>query len=680
MLVTVFFAAYSVILGHLFVIQVLEHEQHLAQAERQHKRRINLPSKRGNILDRRGNPLAVSAEGLDIYAIPEQIKHKNRVAEILSTHLSLPKQALLKRISSSRSFVMVRQKANPIETEKLQQMDLDGIGFIPSSKRYYPRHSLAAQVIGYVGLDEIGLTGLEFKFDSELRGKPGWLVIQRDAKGKPHNLLEYPLSKQTNGCNLRLSIDAEFQEIVEEALRKAVAGSQAKNGCVIAINPHNGQILALANHPSADLNSRDTFRKSDFYNLAINLPYEPGSTIKPLTTGALLATGCIKMDDTVYCEQGVYTFQRRTIRDVHSYGKLSVFEVLVNSSNIGMAKLIRKIPDDKLYKSLRAFGLGTYTGECFSGEDKGTLPLPSNWDPATKTSLGYGYGLLVTPLQMAMAYAALANGGTLYEPELVEEIFDEQGRCQYRFEPRAVRRVLPEKVVSQITRSMVAVVDSGTGRAAAVPGYKVAGKTGTSMKANPGSGYDGSEYISSFGGFFPADDPQLAIFVIINSPSYSQRWGGSCAAPAFSEIIRNTLVSQSEVIDRSRLNLGGPQLRLAVNESLDRTSLPAGHGSSLPSETGSATQSQNQVKTVTMPKLRGLTMRQAVETLTGLGLKVSISGGIQVLKQKPEPGTIMSCGTTCVLQGSPSVQRDNSLALVKTDKIQTSQPIAKGDR
>ncbi|MBN2287911.1 MAG: transpeptidase family protein [Candidatus Glassbacteria bacterium] len=681
LLVSGLFTVYAVVLGHLFVIQVLDHEKHLAEAERQHKRRINLPSKRGQILDCRGDPLAVSAEGLDIYAVPDQIKSKKQVAGILAGHLGIPEQPLLKRISGSRSFVMIRQKVNPAQTEKLQELELDGIGFIPSSKRYYPRHGLAAQVIGYVGLDEDGLTGLEFKYDKQLRGKPGWLVIQRDARGKPHNLLEYPLSEQTNGFSLRLSIEAEFQEIVEEALRRAVTGSGAKNGCIIAVDPDDGRILALANYPSADLNSRDTFRKNDFLNLAINLPYEPGSTIKPLTAAAMLSAGCISMDDTVFCERGVYTFQRRTIKDVHPYGNLSVFKVLVNSSNIGMAKLIRKIPDKKLYRSLRAFGLGSYTGECFSGEDKGLLPLPRDWDPATKTSLGIGYGLLATPLQMTMAYAALANGGTLYEPSLVEEIFDEQGDCRYRFSPRPVRRVLPEEIARQVVRSMVAVVDSGTGRSAAVPGYKVAGKTGTSMKASPGSGYDGAGYISSFGGFFPAEEAQLAIYITINSPSYSLRWGGSCAAPAFSEIISNTLVSQSTVIDRSRLNLGSSQLLMAAVEP-DSPPPATGPGAAAqPSPGLPASKRRTPGSTLTMPKLTGLTMRQAVETLSGLGLKVSISGGIRVLSQKPAPGTVLSRGITCVLQGLQPAKQENSLALAaKAEKHQSSQPTAKGDR
>jgi len=672
------FAGYAVILSHLFVIQVLQHESHLAEAERQHKRRINLPSKRGLILDRRGEPLAISAEGLDVYAVPEQIKDKKAVAGILADHLGLSPERLLDRISCSRSFVMIRQKVNPIDTEKLRQMKLQGIGFIPSSKRYYPRHSLAAQVIGYVGLEEVGLTGVEFKYDNELRGKPGWLVIQRDARGRPHNLLEYPLSKQTNGCNLRLSIEAEFQEIVEQALRRAVTESQAENGCIIAVNPNNGQILALANHPSVNLNSRQTFRKENFLNLAINLPYEPGSTIKPLSTAALLASGTVSMDDTVFCEQGVYTFQKRTIRDVSPYGRLSVFEVLVHSSNIGMAKLIRKISDEELYRKLRAFGLGSYTGECFSGEDKGRLPLPADWDPASKISLGIGYGMLVTPLQMAMAYAALANGGTLYEPSLVEEILNEQGQCLYRFEPRQVRKVLPEETARQITRSMVAAVDSGTGRAAAVPGYKVAGKTGTSMKAVPGAGYDGSGYISSFGGFFPADDPQLAIFVTINSPSYSRRWGGSCAAPAFSEIIRNTLVSQSSVIDRSRLDLGSSKIQLAAAESSNLR--PQLSGSGTTGETPPAENRENPGRTVVVPEIKGLTIRQAVEILTGLGLKVSIAGGIRVLSQKPEAGSRLKRGSICVLQGLPIQQSDNSLAMTEADKLSSSQSTAKGDR
>jgi len=648
-----------VIIGHLYRIQVFSHQRYLAEAELQHKQKIILTPKRGDIFDRNGNPLAISAEGLDVYTVPERIKNKKQVARSLASRLNLDENLLLRRISCKRPFVMIQQKVNPLALRELQEMNLEGVGFIPSPKRYYPRHSLAAQVIGYVGVDEVGLTGVEFSYDSYLCGKPGWLVVQRDARGKPYNTLEYPLRRQTNGYNIRLTLDAEFQEIVEEALRRSVEKSEARNGCVVAVNPHTGEILALANCPSIDLNAGRSFKKGDFYNLATNLPFEPGSTFKTFTASALLAGGHVSLDDSVFCENGVYILRNRVIRDVHPYGHLTVKEVIANSSNIGMSKLIRKIGEKELYRTLRAFGFGAYTGQNFIGEDRGLLPPPAHWDRTTKTSLAIGYGVLATPLQMAMAYASLANGGILYEPALVAEIYDENGNFHYSFKPREIRRVLPEKIVRKITQALIAVVDSGTGTAASVPGFKVAGKTGTSMKADPESGYGGNGYISSFGGFFPAVNPQIAVFITINEPSYSRRWGGSCAAPVFSEIIRNTLLSTSSVIDRGLLSPPCP----TVNTATANDPQPFGRKNQVTPQS-SAEKPRSNYEKIIMPRVTGLSMRKALTVLTELGLKACIEGGVKVCFQSPQPGTELQRGTLCRLMGISSTGETKSYSMV----------------
>ncbi|MEA2063776.1 MAG: penicillin-binding transpeptidase domain-containing protein, partial [Gemmatimonadota bacterium] len=302
-------------------------------------------------------------------------------------------------------------------------------------------------------------------------------------------------------------------------------------------------------------------------------------------------------------------------------------------------------------------------------------------DPQAGLSLGIGYGLLVTPLQMAMAYSVLANGGTLFEPALVEKINDENGKCLYRFKPRPVRQVLPRQVAGLMTRALVAVVDSGTGRAAAVPGYKVAGKTGTSMIVNRGGKYDGSGYIASFGGFFPAHDPQLVIFIIINSPAFHKRWGGSVAAPVFSEIIRNTLVSRSEVIDRSRLDLCKPSTYLAGVDQPGAKPVPGLAGKTAhPSVTHPPEPADRPGRTVIMPKVKGFTMRKAVEQLTELGLQVVLSGHIRVREQQPKPGTSLKPGSTCIITGLTAVRKNNTLALAKKDRNPLSRTNAKGDR
>ncbi len=652
----------ALVMGHLFRIQVLEHQQHLAEADRQHKRKLVLPPRRGDILDRSGRPLALSAEGLNVYAVPEQIKDKRAAARALARSLGLPESQLYRRINRDRPFVMIQQKVNPLELAGLRAQRIEGIGFIPSSKRYYPNHSLAAQIIGFVGLEEEGLAGVEFTFQQELDGEPGWLMVQRDARGKPHDLLGSPVARQVNGRSLRLTIDAELQEIVEDALRHRIEESGARNGCVVAVDPASGRVLALANHPNVDLSAGRGFQRKDFLNLATNMPFEPGSTFKVFVAAALLEGRHAALADSIFCENGSWQLGRRTLRDVHPLGKLSFAGVIEHSSNIGMAKLVQRIPDDQLYRSLRAFGFGAYTGCGFSGEDRGYLPLPAQWSNATKTSLAMGYNVLVTPLQMAMAYAALANGGFLCEPGLVEEVFDEQGRVHSRFQPRQLRRVLPEALVRRLVmEAMVPVVETGTGTAAQVPGFRVAGKTGTSMKANPGGGYGHGGYVSSFGGFFPAEDPQIAIYILINDPDFKHRWGGSCAAPVFSDIIRATLLSGSTVLDRNRLELVRDRRQLAAVPPAAETpdTLPAER--LLPPSAAAAWLPDSSA--LVMPDLTGLSIRRAVSLLDSLELRVAVRGAISVTRQHPQPGTLILPGETVVLTGNLASGGDEIFSL-----------------
>jgi cell division protein FtsI (penicillin-binding protein 3) len=667
----------GLISGHLFRIQVLQRDHYLAEADRQHKRKIVLQPRRGEIQDVNGVPLAVSAEGLDVYAVPSRIKNHSKTAAALASHLGLPFNSIMKKIAQKRPFVMIQQKVNPVKLRKLREMAFSGVGFVPSSKRYYPHHGLAAQLIGYVGVDEVGLAGVEFAQDQRLRGEPGWLVVQRDARNKSYNMLDYPLQQQANGCCISLTIEAEFQEIAEEALRRGVETSGAVNGCVVAVRPSTGEILAMASYPGVDLNTTRSFANGAFQNLAINLPFEPGSTFKPFIASALIGDGHVSLTDSIFCENGSWKLGRRVIRDVHHYGRLSFEDVIAKSSNVGMAKLVQKVDDKRLYRALRSFGFGNYTGSEFSGEDKGRLYQPSRWDRTTKTSLSIGYGLLVTPLQMAMAYAALANGGTLYEPAVVNRITDENGNVHHEFQPRRVRRAAGADVIANVSCAMVKVVEDGTGAAARVAGFPVAGKTGTSMKANPGSGYNGNGYIGSFGGFFPADDPQVAIYVVINEPSFSHRWGGSSAAPVFGEIIRNTMISSSNVLNRSRIGLSDKSLMAAADNSDIKQVSTAPHIQA-PQENG-----QTSPDPTVMPDVRGMPVRKAMSTLMALGLKVKVEGSIRVVSQNPSPESVIKPGVSCTLVGMPAMQgpseKTYSLATQLSSAPDASQRLKQGD-
>ncbi len=457
-------------------------------------------------------------------------------AKLIAPILELPAKAVYRNLVSPKPFVWLQRKVTPTQADKIRALKIDGVGFLKESQRFYPQKELAAQVLGFVGVDSQGLEGIERQYDRIIKGKSRKLFADRDAKGR-HVFVEglQPSDQSRQGNDLLLSIDKNIQHIAEKELQAAVSLSEAKGGTAIVMDPWTGEILASAVCPLFNPNQYSESARESWRNRAVSDIYEPGSTFKTFLVASALEEGIVKPSDMFFCENGSYRVARRVIHDVHAYGWLDVASIIKRSSNIGVSKIGKQLGKEQMYQYIRRFGFTAETGISLPAEQSGFMPSLKNCSEHTQSAISFGQSITVTPLQMVTAYSAIANGGMLMQPQIVKRIVDGAGAVVKQNTPVMKRRVISEKTAG-IMRDMLkqVVAPGGTGTKAAVEGYSVAGKTGTSQKIDQG-GYSHSKIIASFAGFVPADDPRLAIIVLVDEPQ-RMKYGGEIAAPAFSRM------------------------------------------------------------------------------------------------------------------------------------------------
>ena len=625
--------------ARLIVLQIIQHEALVARAERQQLRTITAPAKRGEILDRQGRVLALSVDADSIYAVPTEIRDPERVATLLCDTLQDCDEdavtSLLDRLSSDRAFAYVRRQVSPRDAQRVAALALDSIGFLKENRRFYPNRELAAHLLGYVGIDNQGLHGIEFTYDSEIRGRPGKILIQTDARRRAFSRLERP---PTVGATLELSIDEYLQHIVERELRAAMERYSATGGTVILLEPHTGEILALANEPTFNPNAFAQSTASDRRNRAVQDIYEPGSTFKIVTASAALQEQVIAPDDPVDVSAGMITFGSRRIDDAYRYGTLSFADVIVKSSNVGTIKVGLQVGPDRLGQYARRFGFGQRLSRDFQGESKGIVWDPASMNDSALASMSIGYQVGVTALQMAAAASVVANGGELVEPRVVRAV--RAGGQRMAVPTRAIRRSIDARTAATLTTIMEGVVARGTARRAQIPGYTVAGKTGTSQKLVDGR-YSKSEYNASFVGFVPSRDPVFTALVVIDSPRGEAYGGGAVAAPVFKRVaeaalrhlgIPPTVHPPTPIVTRIPAE---PLPTLAV--SSPRPTVLTSVANLGPGQ-------------LLMPDLRGLSARQALRALGNLGIGAQFHGDGFVIVQHPPPGAPIDRGSPGVLR------------------------------
>jgi len=625
--------------ARLVYLQVISHQDLVSRAERQQMQTPALPAKRGEIVDRRGRLLAYSVDADTIYAVPYEIKDAGRAAAALCgafESCSAKEQvALTERLAADRPFAYVRRRVTPLEARHVAALNLDGIGFMKESRRFYPNKELAAHLLGYVGVDNVGLSGLEATYDKVIRGKEGRLIAQMDARRQTFGgrLERAP----TPGGSLELTLDEQLQHIVERELRAGVEEKRADGGSAIVIDPQTGEILALANWPTFNPNAFNGATELARRNRAVQDIYEPGSTFKVVTIAAALEEDVMPIGTMIDTSPGVIRFAGRVIDEFegHNYGTLSLTDVIVKSSNIGAVKIGLRVGAERFGMYANRFGFGKPTSPDFPGESPGILWSAAKLNDSGLASMSMGYQVGVTPLQMTAAMNAVANGGMWIEPRIVRAVVRDGVRT--RIEPKAKRRVVSSETALEMLPILEAVVERGTAKQAQVPGYTVAGKTGTADKLVNGR-YVGHMQNVSFLGFVPSRNPALTVIVMIDTPRVGSDTGGAVAAPIFRRIAEASLryLGVPPNINPAAPVMVPRREQSHVTPTASPTSLPA----IFTLATGGGSVSL-------IPDLRGMSARDALRTLAKLGLSARVQGKGVVVGQTPAPGSPLERGITC---------------------------------
>ena len=613
--------------GRAFWLQVLQNDHLVKLAEKQHQRIVALTPSRGAIYDQHNAPLAVSIEMDSCYAETRNLESLPDAALKLAPLLGFRVDELQQKLKASRNFVWLSRRMAPELAQKVRDLDLDGIGFVKESKRFYPNSEVAAHVIGFTGTDPGGLEGVEKKYDSTILGNTGFLVTERDALGRDIDQKKGSEGKSgTKGNNVVLTLDKNVQYIAEKELALAVQKNGAKGGIAIVMEPDTGRVLAMANYPTFNPNSYFKYGPGALRNRAISDSFEPGSTFKILLVATALEDHVIRPGDSFNCENGSYSLSGRTIHDTHHYGNLTVPQILKFSSNIGAAKIGGRLGSERLYAGLTGFGIGEKSDIDLPGEASGMLRQQAKWYGIDLATISFGQGVTATALQIASAVSAVANGGNLMKPYLVDRVVDDEGGVLKQFAPQVRRRVISEQTAKTVAGMLEGVVnEGGTGTSAAVDGYRVAGKTGTAQKVDPAThGYSAKKRTASFVGFVPLDKPRLTILVVVDEPTTSP-YGGVVAAPAFSAIAQQTLCYLKVPADRSAMKKKAEPV-LARSEPQPEPEAAEG-GSVEGSEAGS------------MPNFRGMSMRQVLRVMEKRGLNVKLQGSGRAVEQNPPPGS-----------------------------------------
>ncbi len=524
----------------LIWIQIFR-SQHLEKlAKRQHNYSVEIDPIRGTIYDRRGRPLALNIAAYSLYANPRQMTDQDKAKALaeLPRLLGVSQAFIQERLSRDKFFVWIERKLPLPVIEEVKAVKINGLGFIRESKRHYPNDYLAAHVIGFAGIDNHGLEGLELQFDQYLKGESGWMNILRDARQRDL-MMDRGFVPPKDGFHIVLTIDETIQFIAEEALQKAFEQHNALSGTIIVMNPKTGEILALANRPTYQLSRPGESDEASRTNRAIAHVYEPGSVFKIVAATAALEEDVFKESDIIFCENGSYKVGNHILHDHGSHGKLTFQQVIEQSSNIGTTKVAQKMGAEIFYKYAKRFRFGSLTGIDLKGEVGGVLKHPSRWSATTIGALPIGHEVTVTPLQMVCAVSAVANGGVYMKPFMVKYITDHQEIVIQEFQPQAVDRVMTPETSERLKKILQGAVEIGTGKRARVKGVAVAGKTGTSQKVVGGQ-YSHDKYFASFIGFAPVEDPKIAAVVMFDEPHPSY-FGGTVAAPVFQEMLVDTL-------------------------------------------------------------------------------------------------------------------------------------------
>ncbi|MFA5322302.1 MAG: penicillin-binding protein [Smithella sp.] len=636
MIFMLFFVLFVALISRAFQLQVLSGQKLKKLATRQHTTVLQLQAERGVIYDRNGEKLAISIMADSVFADPSKILDPSKTSRQIAKILHLDSQYVSKKLSAHKSFCWLARRISPEQSALVANSDIEGIFLVKEPKRFYPNGELAAHLLGFVGLDANGLEGLEYKYDESLRGKPEKLAWARDAKGKKLFLrVGKNETQKDENLNLVLTIDNRIQYLVETSLKEAVLDKGAKGGLAIVMDPKTGEILALANQLGFNPNNIEGFTPDRWRNRAITDYYDPGSTFKPFLVAAAMEEKVIRETDKFFCENGSYKVADRVIHEASRkhHGTLTVREILKYSSNIGSAKIAQKMGKEKFYNYIKKFGFGEKTGIDLPGESAGSVRPVKNWVPVDTAMIAFGQGVSVTAIQLLTAVSAIANNGVLMKPYIVRGIADQDNRLVKLYTPTAVRKVISPAVAKRLTNMLTDVVgaDDGTGKNAKMDNVSVAGKTGTSQKFDSARGVYSSEKVrTSFMGFFPAENPQVAILVILDEPQ-KDKWGGVASAPVFKKI-------GEQILNCFKTNIR--ETPVFEKDKMEKVRLVSAEQAIIPQNVEDNDESS-------MPNFLGLTIRDVMKKAKAESIELKISGNGWAVRQYPQAHTPLGDERLC---------------------------------
>jgi cell division protein FtsI (penicillin-binding protein 3) len=647
----------------LYDLQIIQYVELLSRADRQQQRTVEIAPKRGIIYDRKMHPLAVSLAVDSVYAVPSNIPDSSMEAKLLAPILNLNAKDLEARFKAHSSFCWVKRKVTLQQSARIRDLNLQGIYFQKEMKRFYPAGDLAATVLGYVGMDDNGLGGVEYQYNRQIRGLPGRVLLSTDAKHRSFRSTEW---RGEPGKNLVLTIDDDIQYIAERTLALTVKKYHAEGGTAIVQNPYTGEILAMANQPTYNPNNYQKYPPKDRINRAVGWIYEPGSTFKTVTIASAIDDHLAKPTDLIDCQMGQIELGGRIIHDVRDIlpyerkGPLTLAQVLMHSSDVGAVKVALRLGEERFYRHILNFGFHDETGIGLPGEENGLLEQPRRWSGVTIGQLAIGQGVGVTPLQMIRVYSAIANGGVMLRPRIVRDIGNDLDEGESS--PSLGRRVVSERTAETMKRMLAGVVEHGSGVAAQLPGYTSAGKTGTAQKVDASGHYSHKDYIASFIGFAPAEKPAVAILVVIDTP-VGAIYGAQVAAPAWKSIAEQTLrylnIPQdnpsNSIQIASRRSAEFPDQKRRGNadhppissEYVGTATRPVEPVSFSPSRSlpAKGTVLLDEKPLLILPNFTGLSARRVTRECQALGLEMQMSGSGLAVQQEPPAGTSVHAGS-----------------------------------
>jgi cell division protein FtsI (penicillin-binding protein 3) len=691
---------FLVICVRLVCLQVVAYGDYTQRAAKQQQRSIEVAPVRGNIYDRRGNELAMTVQVDSVFAVPSEVPDIHSTARILGRVINSDPIEIENRMHASHAFAWVARKLDKDTSARVRALNLKGIYFQKESKRFYPKNELAAQVLGYVGLDDEGLGGIEREFESKLTGKPGKMLITMDNR---HKWLGRTEKNPEPGENVVLTIDEKIQYIAERELAKAMADTHAEAGTVIVENPHTGEVLALANSPTFNPNIFNKVSAQALKNRAVSDIYEPGSTFKIVTLAAALEEKITNPDEVIDCQMGSIVVNGLRIHDHHAYGGLTVQQVLEHSSDVGAIKIALRLGEDRFDRYIRSFGFGSQTKIELPGETRGITKPVSRWSKVSIGAISMGQEIGVSPVQLASMVSTIANDGVYVAPRIVAGTTPPRSTPQLiEFHPALGRRVISPLTAAEMKHMMEGVVLRGTGKKAILDGYSSAGKTGTAQKIDANGRYSHRQHIASFAGFAPVNNPAVTVLVVLDSPAggYPRDGGGEAAAPVFTRIAQQVLAYMNvphdvDVQDPKRLwarahvkeddlSEGAPDYIAQQEQTNDAAGLPAPAQSST-QKRAAATQNNSQFQGTTkanipaapatvqqailktpeqahgtvvldvaggvlVPDFKGKSLRAALEEAELAGLELEVNGSGVGQSQSPMAGSRIPPGGHVTVQ------------------------------